>query len=457
MVALDAAHHRVLARDVAALRTQPPQAMSAMDGYAVRSADASAVAARLKVIGEVAAGRPFEKTVGAGEAVRIFTGGVIPEGADAVIIQEDTVVEDGGITITEAASPGRHIRPAGVDFRQGDVLLARGTRLTDRDLSLAAGMNYPELAVRRRPKVAMLATGDELVMPGSTPGPGQIVYSNGYALRALARQEGAETIDLGIAADTVEATTLGIRRARDSGADILITTGGASVGDHDLVKQSLEAEGVTMAFWRIAMRPGKPMMHGRLGAMRVIGLPGNPVSSYVCGFLFLVPLIRAACRAAPSSTTPTRRRCSGAMSPPTTCAKTICAPASRCARRRPDRHAGRPSGQFAVGKSRCGTGACDPCAVCAGGRRRIGLRYPAAAGLSPLERLVPAKPGFVDEKLSGCGTHMEHIVSVHDLFLSNGVYKWESRSSEFLSGSDSRNRTALSTWGTGRDAHAQTI
>ena len=292
-VALDAAHHRVLARDVAALRTQPPQAMSAMDGYAVRSADASAVAARLKVIGEVAAGRPFERAVGKGEAIRIFTGGVVPEGADAVIIQEDTVVEDGGITITEAAIAGRHIRPAGVDFRKGDILLARGTRLTDRDLSLAAGMNYAELPVRRRPKVAILATGDELVMPGSNPGPGQIVYSNGYALRALAHQEGAETIDLGIAADTVEATTRGIRHARDSGADILITTGGASVGDHDLVKQSLEAEGVTMAFWRIAMRPGKPMMHGRLGALRVIGLPGNPVSSYVCGFLFLVPLIRA--------------------------------------------------------------------------------------------------------------------------------------------------------------------
>jgi molybdopterin molybdotransferase len=293
MVALDTAHHRVLARDVAALRTQPPQAMSAMDGYAVRSSDAGRVAARLRVIGEVAAGRPFGRMVGAGEAVRIFTGGVIPEGADAVIIQEDTVIEDDGITITEAAVPGRHIRPAGVDFRTGDVLLAGGSRLTDRDLSLAAGMNYPDLAVRRRPKVAILATGDELVMPGSTPGPGQIVYSNGYALRALARDEGADIIDLGIAADTIEATTSGIRRARDLGADILVTTGGASVGDHDLVKRSLEAEGVAMAFWRIAMRPGKPMMHGRLGAMRVIGLPGNPVSSYVCGFLFLVPLIRA--------------------------------------------------------------------------------------------------------------------------------------------------------------------
>ncbi|WP_213740931.1 gephyrin-like molybdotransferase Glp [Bradyrhizobium sp. dw_411] len=292
MVALDAAHHRVLARDLAALRTQPPQAMSAMDGYAVRSVDASRAATQLKVIGEIAAGRPFEKTVGPGEAVRIFTGGVIPDGADAVVIQEDTVVEGIGITITEAAAPGRHIRPAGVDFRTGDVLLAGGTRLVDRDLSLAAAMNYPDLAVRRRPKLALLATGDELVLPGSTPGPGQIVYSNGYALRALARHEGADVIDLGIAADTVESTAQGIRRARDSGADILVTTGGASVGDHDLVKRSLEAEGVTMAFWRIAMRPGKPMMHGRLGGMRVIGLPGNPVSSYVCGFLFVVPLIR---------------------------------------------------------------------------------------------------------------------------------------------------------------------
>ena len=292
MVALDAAYHRVLARDVAARRTQPPQAMSAMDGYAVRAADAADLSVRLKVIGEVAAGRPFERKVARGEAVRIFTGGVIPDGADAVIIQEDTGVDGDHITITEAAISGRHIRPAGVDFRQGDVMLRRGRRLTDRDLSLAAGMNYPELAVRRRPKVAVLGTGDELVMPGEIPGPGQIVYSNGYGLRALARAEGAEVLDLGIAADSVAATTDGIRRAREANADILITMGGASVGDHDLVKRSLEAEGTAMAFWRIAMRPGKPMMHGRLGAMRVIGLPGNPVSSYVCGFLFLVPLIR---------------------------------------------------------------------------------------------------------------------------------------------------------------------
>jgi molybdopterin molybdotransferase len=266
--------------------------MSAMDGYAVRAADADQVRARLKVVGEVAAGRPFDRRLGPGEAARIFTGGVIPDGADAVIIQEDTIAEGDGVTITEAAIPGRHIRPAGVDFHEGMVLLKAGRRLSDRDLSLAASMNHPDLPVRRRPKVALLATGDELVMPGCTPGPGQIVYSNGYALRAMARVEGAEIIDLGIAADTIQATTTGIRRAREANADVLITTGGASVGDHDLVKRALDAEGVELAFWKIAMRPGKPMIHGRLGAMRVIGLPGNPVSSYVCSLLFLVPLIR---------------------------------------------------------------------------------------------------------------------------------------------------------------------
>ncbi|MGY4624280.1 molybdopterin molybdotransferase MoeA [Bradyrhizobium sp. USDA 4486] len=293
MVALDHAFHRVLARHVAAQRTQPPQAMSAMDGYAVRAADAATTESQLTVIGEVAAGRPFAGSVGSGEAVRIFTGGVVPDGADAVVIQEDTVVDGGRITIKEAAVTGRHIRPAGVDFREGDVLLREGIRLTERDLALAAGMNHPLLPVRRRPKVAILATGDELVMPGATPGPGQIVYSNGYALHALARSEGADTVDLGVAADTLDATTAGIRRARESGADILITTGGASVGDHDLVQQALTAEGIAITFWKIAMRPGKPMMHGRLAAMRVIGLPGNPVSSYVCAFLFMVPLIRA--------------------------------------------------------------------------------------------------------------------------------------------------------------------
>jgi molybdopterin molybdotransferase len=245
------------------------------------------------VIGEVAAGRPFARTINPGEAARIFTGGVLPDGADAVVIQEDTARDADVVTINEAATPGKHVRAAGLDFRQGDVLLTRGHRLSDRDLALAAAMNHPALPVHRRPKLALLATGDELVMPGTEPGPGQIVYSSGYALRALAIREGADVIELGIARDTLEATASAVRAAIAAGADILATTGGASVGDHDLVKGALEAEGVGISFWRIAMRPGKPMMHGRRGALRVLGLPGNPVSSYVCATLFLLPLIRA--------------------------------------------------------------------------------------------------------------------------------------------------------------------
>jgi len=292
-VTLEEAYHRVLAHDVVALRTQPPSAMSAMDGYAVRAADAATVPARLKVIGEIAAGRPFAGTLRPGEALRIFTGGVVPNGADAIVIQEDTARDGDTVIVEEAAVAGRHIRAAGVDFHEGDVLLRAGARLTDRALSLAASMNHTALPVRRRPKVALVATGDELVMPGGQPGPGQIVYSNGYALRALARAEGADVLDLGVVGDTLDETRAAIRRAHDSGADVLITTGGASVGDHDVVKRALDAEGVDIAFWKIALRPGKPMMHGRLGGMRLLGLPGNPVSSYVCGFLFMAPLLRA--------------------------------------------------------------------------------------------------------------------------------------------------------------------
>jgi molybdopterin molybdotransferase len=289
---LTEADGRVLAEDVAALRTQPPADLSAMDGYAVRAADVASVPATLKITGEVAAGHPFEGEVRQGEAARIFTGGVMPPGADTVVIQENTR-RDGERVIVNSPSPaGRHIRRAGLDFKQGQVLLPRGKRLTDRDVMLAAAMSHPTVPLHRRPKVAVLGTGDELKAPGSELGPGEIVYSNGFALMALARAEGADVIDLGIVPDEVDATVAAIRKARASGADILLTTGGASVGDYDLVQRGLKAEGLELSFWRVALRPGRPMMNGRLGAMQVLGLPGNPVSAYVCAFLFLVPLIR---------------------------------------------------------------------------------------------------------------------------------------------------------------------
>jgi molybdopterin molybdotransferase len=291
-VAVAEAHGRVLAADLAALRTQPPDAVSAMDGYAVRAADVATAAAKLRIIGEVAAGRPFDGTVGTGEAVRIFTGGVLPAGADTIVIQENTKRDGECLTVTAPSTVGRHVRARGLDFREGDVLLPAGRRLRDRDVALAAAMNHASVPVRRVPRVALLATGDELVAPGTAPAPGQIVYSNGFALAALARAEGAEVIDLGIVPDRVDATVAAIDAATRARADVLVTTGGASVGDYDLVQQSLAARGMALSFWKVAMRPGRPMMHGVLGAMRVLGLPGNPVSAYVCGYLFLVPLIR---------------------------------------------------------------------------------------------------------------------------------------------------------------------
>lgn len=283
---------RVLASDLAALRMQPPADVSAMDGYAVRAADVSSAPARLKLVGEVAAGHPFDGEVGVGEAARIFTGGVVPPGADTIVIQENTTREGTTVIVNEPSGKARHIRAAGLDFATGTALLAKGRRLSDRDLSLAAAMNYPAVPLYRRPKVAVLATGDELVMPGSTPGFGEIVYSNGFATMALARREGCEVIDLGIVPDRLAETAAAVRRARDSSADILVTSGGASVGDYDLVQKALAAEGLALSFWKVALRPGRPMMHGRLGPMHVLGLPGNPVSSYVCAVLFLVPLIR---------------------------------------------------------------------------------------------------------------------------------------------------------------------
>jgi molybdopterin molybdotransferase len=263
-----------------------------MDGYAVRAADIARVPAALSVIGEVAAGRPFAGSVGAKQAVRIFTGGVVPPGADAIAVQENTERDGDRLTVKASAPHGKHIRRGGIDFTQGTVLLPRGRVLTGRDVSLAAAANHPLLSVSRKPKVAIFATGDELVMPGETPGPGQIVYSNGYAVMALARSEGAEVIDLGIVPDRMEDTITAVRRARERGADILVTTGGASVGDYDLIHGALTAEKANLSFWKVALRPGRPLMHGRLGRTHVLGLPGNPVSAFVCGFLFLVPLIR---------------------------------------------------------------------------------------------------------------------------------------------------------------------
>jgi molybdopterin molybdotransferase len=292
-VALADACGRVLATDLAARRTQPPAAVSAMDGYAVVGADVAAANARLKVVGEVAAGHPFSRSLAAGEAARIFTGGVLPDGADTVVVQE-CASRTGDIVSFDVATPtGKNVRLEGLDFRTGEVLLRQGRRLTVRDLALAAAMNHAELPVARRPKVALLATGDELVPPGAVPGPGQIIHSNGFALAALARAEGALTVDLGITKDRLDDTIAAVRRARALGADVLVTSGGASVGDHDLVRPALAAEGLDLSFWKVALRPGKPLMHGRLGSLHVIGLPGNPVSSFMGAFLFLAPLLRA--------------------------------------------------------------------------------------------------------------------------------------------------------------------
>ena len=291
-VPLDDARGRVLAADLQALRTQPPADMSAMDGYAVHAADVANVPARLRIIGEVAAGRPCTTVVAAGEAARIFTGGVVPQGADTIVIQEHTERAGDAVTVLKPASEGRHIRRQGLDFRRGDVLYRQGHRLTARDLALIAGMNHPLVPVYRQPIVALFATGDELMPPGPEPGPGQIVYSNGFALAALARREGAAVIDLGLVRDELDATIAAVRAAGARAADILVTTGGASVGEYDLVPKAFAAEGMDLSFWKVAMRPGRPLMHGRLGGMQVLGLPGNPVSAYVCAFLFLVPLIR---------------------------------------------------------------------------------------------------------------------------------------------------------------------
>lgn len=293
-VKLDAALGRVLAEDVAATLTQPPFDASAMDGYAVRGADLGTLPVTLKLIGESAAGARFDGTVGPGEAVRIFTGAPVPDGADSIVIQEDTeqaaeqaneavLIKDGG--------PGRHIRPRGQDFGQGEVLLRKGTRLGPRGLVLAASANHATLPVIRKPMVALLATGDEIVPPGSTLQADEIVSSVPIGLAALIEAQGGETLNLGIAKDDRD-TIVTLARA-GAEADILVTIGGASVGERDLVASALQGEGLTLDFAKVAMRPGKPVLYGRLGSQRFLGLPGNPISALVCAQVFLMPMLRA--------------------------------------------------------------------------------------------------------------------------------------------------------------------
>lgn len=286
---------RTLATDLMAKRTQPPKSVSAMDGYALRTADVSTLPVKLKLIGESAAGHGFGGSVAAGECVRIFTGAPVPDGADAVLMQEFVEANGASINPQKQVSKGDFIRAAGLDFSTGDRLLTAGTVLGPAELALAAAMNHAAVQVIRRPRVAILATGDELVPPGAEIGPDQIVASNGFAIAGYVRLAGGEVIDLGIAGDDFAAIETGIRRAREARADILVTLGGASVGDHDLVKSALAKEGMELGFWRIAMRPGRPLVHGRLGDMVILGLPGNPVSAIVCGIIFLLPLVRAFC------------------------------------------------------------------------------------------------------------------------------------------------------------------
>src|SRR5712672_2423888 len=297
---------RVLAEDVAARRTQPPFAVSAMDGYAVRADDVAKVPASLLIVAEIPAGAGYGGTIGAGEAARIFTGAPLPAGADAIVIQEDTERDGDRVTVKEGAPKGRYVRRAGLDFAEGDVLLKAGRRLTPRDIGLAAAMNRPWLFVHRRPRVAILSTGDEIVMPGDPIGPHQIVSSNALALAAFVTACGGVTVLVGNAPDNPGA----LRRiaAATSGVDFLVTTGGASVGEHDLVRDALAADGLELDFWQIAMRPGKPLMVGRYRGTPMLGLPGNPVSTLVCALLFLKPALDRLGGVSPSGElTPTAR------------------------------------------------------------------------------------------------------------------------------------------------------
>lgn len=285
------ANGRVLAEPVVARRTQPSFDASAMDGYALRSADAGP-GQRLRVVGESVAGKRFERPLGTGEAVRIFTGAPMPDGADTVLMQEDAKLDGTDLLPEGSIQPDRYVRPMGIDFRLGDELLPSGRRIGPRELALAASGGHDTLTVRRSPRVIVLSIGDELVPAGALPGPDQTVASNAEAILALAKNAGAETEDLGIVADEASEVTA-LARAASERCDIFVTIGGASVGDRDITRLALAEAGMALDFWRIAMRPGKPLVFGRLRQMLVLGLPGNPVSSFVCGLVFLRPLVRA--------------------------------------------------------------------------------------------------------------------------------------------------------------------
>ena len=290
IVALTAARGRVLAEPVISRRTQPPFPASAMDGYAVRSGEVSP-GAGFSVVGEAAAGTPYAGDVPPGSCVRIFTGGVVPEPLDRIIIQEDVVRDGAQITLNKTLDDQMYVRRAGLDFAEGQTLLEAPRRLSPEDIALLAAASVPLVSVYRKPRVALLATGDELVMPGAATGPGEIVSSNNFGLAALIESLGGVAEILPIAADTVE--SLRMLAGMGAQADLFVTLGGASVGDHDLIRPALKDAGLELDLYKIAMRPGKPFMAGRLGTTPMLGLPGNPVSAMVCGRLFVAPAVEA--------------------------------------------------------------------------------------------------------------------------------------------------------------------
>ena len=297
---------RVLAEDVAARRTQPPFAVSAMDGYAVRAEDVAAVPVELRIVAEVPAGAGFGGHVGPRETARIFTGAPLPAGTDTIVIQEDTQRDGDRVQVLEGAPRGRYVRREGLDFAEGDILLKAGRRLTARDIGLVAAMNRPWLFVHRQPRIGILSTGDEIVMPGDPIGPHQIVSSNSLALSAFVTACGGIPVSVGNAPDDPEA--LRQIAAATRGVDLLVTTGGASVGEHDLVRDVLGSDGLELDFWQIAMRPGKPLMEGSYRGTPMVGLPGNPVSTLVCALLFLRPALeRLSGASTPAEAAPTAR------------------------------------------------------------------------------------------------------------------------------------------------------